>query len=148
MREYANNSRQHTVEQIELIARSIQEYGWTSPILIDADNEIIAGHARLQSARKLGFVTVPTIRLGHLTSTQKRALTIADNKIALVGSQWDIPLLKAELVDLNLDGFDLALSGFSAEEIEDLFDESAEKPTVERDDAAKSVVCPECGREF
>jgi DNA modification methylase len=119
--EYANNSRMHTVEQIELIARSITEYGWTNPILIDADSEIIAGHARLQAAHSLGMATVPTIRLGHLTPTQKRALVIADNKIAITGTQWDFTLLKVELAELKLEGFDLGLTGFDGTELSALF---------------------------
>lgn len=119
--EYPNNSRMHTVEQIELIARSITEYGWTNPILIDANGEVCAGHARLSAARKLAMETVPVIRLGHLTSTQKRALVIADNKIAITGTQWDFPLLKGELAELKLDGFDLVLTGWLPDEIEDLF---------------------------
>jgi hypothetical protein len=123
--EYANNSRQHSVEQIELIARSITEFGFTNPVLVDADNELIAGHARCFAARKLGLAKVPCIRLGHLTPTQKRALVIADNKIAITGTQWDFILLKTELAELKLADFDLSLTGWGLDELADLFGEAA-----------------------
>lgn len=119
--EYPNNPRQHSIEQIELIARSIREFGWTNPCIIDANNELIAGHGRLAGARLVGLATIPCIRLSHLTPAQKRALVIADNKIAITGTQWDFTLLKLELANLKLEGFDLSLSGFDDAEINALF---------------------------
>jgi ParB-like chromosome segregation protein Spo0J len=121
IKEYPNNPRQHSVEQIEMIAKSIREFGFTNPCLVDANNELIAGHGRLAACRKLGMTSVPTIRLGYLSPLQKRALVIADNKIAISGSQWDIPLLKLELAELKLEHVDLTLSGFSTQEIDQLF---------------------------
>ena len=108
---YASNSRIHSDAQIAQIAASIREFGWTNPILIDGDNGLIAGHGRLLAARKLGLEIVPAIVLDHLTKAQQRALVIADNQLAL-NAGWDMELLKAEIEDLKLEDFDLALLGF------------------------------------
>lgn len=108
---YASNSRTHSDAQVAQIAASIKEFGWTNPILIDGDNTIIAGHGRLLAARKLGMEEVPAIILDHLSKAQQRALVIADNQLAL-NAGWDIDMLKAEIEDLNLEGFDLGLLGF------------------------------------
>ena len=114
---YARNSRTHSDEQVAQVAASIREFGFTNPILIDAQDGIIAGHGRVMAARKLGLEEVPCIRLGHLTETQKRAYIIADNKLAL-NSGWDEEMLGIELSDLREENFDLALIGFDAEGIE------------------------------
>jgi site-specific DNA-methyltransferase (adenine-specific) len=108
---YAANSRTHSDAQVAQIAASIREFGWTNPILIDGENTIIAGHGRLLAARKLGLGEVPAIILDHLTKAQQRALVIADNQLAL-NAGWDIEMLKAEIEDLNLEGFDLDILGF------------------------------------
>ena len=113
---YAKNSRTHDDAQVAQIAASIREFGFTNPILIDADGGIIAGHGRVLAARKLKIEQVPCIMLDYLTDTQKRAYVIADNKLAL-NSGWDEELLKLELSDLNDEGFDLDLTGFTSEEI-------------------------------
>ena len=94
---YINNARVHNENQVTQIASSIREFGWTTPILIDGENGIIAGHGRLMAAKKLGMDEVPVIELSHLSETQKKALILADNKIAL-NSEWD-----SELVALELD---------------------------------------------
>jgi len=120
---YARNARTHTDEQIIQIAASIAEFGWTNPVLIGADGVLIAGHARLLAALKLGMTEVPVIVLGHLTETQRRALVIADNQLALRGAAWDEEMLRVELEALEEDGFDLNLVGFTDEELEDLFRE-------------------------
>lgn len=96
---YARNARTHSDAQVAEIAASIKEYGWTNPILLDGQNGIIAGHGRLMAARKLGMDEVPTIDIIGLTDTQKRALILADNKMALNAS-WDEDMLKLELADL------------------------------------------------
>jgi DNA modification methylase len=116
---YARNSRTHTEEQIAQVAASIVEFGWTNPILVGADGVIIAGHARLLAARKLGMSEVPVIALDHLTETQRRALVLADNRLAL-NAGWDEEMVKVELASLQEDGFDLDIVGFTDEEIEDL----------------------------
>ena len=114
---YIRNSRTHSDEQIAQVAASIVEFGWTSPILTGADGVIIAGHARLLAARKLQMVEVPVIVLGHLTEAQRRALVLADNKLAL-NAGWDAEMLRIELQDLEVNGFNLDLIGFSADELE------------------------------
>ena len=114
------------------IAASIREWGWTNPILVGADDDIIAGHARLMAARKLGLTEVPVIVLAHLTPAQRRALVIADNQLAL-NSGWDEELLRIELGLLKESDCDLNLIGFEDEELARLLaaQESAEGLTDE-----------------
>lgn len=113
---YVNNSRKHSDEQVAQISASIKEFGWTNPILIDGTNSIIAGHGRLMAARKLKMDEVPTIELDHLTDTQRKALVIADNKLAL-NADWDTTLLTIELDELLKDGFALDILGFNQDEL-------------------------------
>ncbi len=120
---YARNPRTHSETQVAKIAASIVEYGWTSPILVDGDNGIIAGHGRLAAARKLGLAEVPVIELAHLTPTQKRALVLADNRLALEAG-WDEELLALELAELSDAGYDIALTGFDDGEIEAFLSEA------------------------
>ncbi len=119
---YARNSRTHSEGQVAQIAASIAEFGWTSPILTGSDGIIIAGHARLQAARKLGMTEVPVIVLDHLNETQRRALVLADNRLAM-NAGWDEAMLRVELESLREDDFDLGILGFADEEIEDLLAE-------------------------
>jgi DNA modification methylase len=114
---FARNPRTHTEEQVAQIAASIVEFGWTNPVLVGADGVVIAGHARLQAARKLGMSEVPVIVLDHLSEPQRRALVIADNQLALAGTGWDEELLRGLLVDLRQDEFNLDVLGFSDEEL-------------------------------
>jgi DNA modification methylase len=116
---YARNPRTHSDSQIAQIAASIREFGWTNPLLVDKRGTLIAGHGRLLAARQLGMSEVPTIVIGHLSAAQKRALIIADNKLAL-NAGWDEDLLRGELFDLKADDFDLDLLGFSEFELADL----------------------------
>jgi DNA modification methylase len=118
---YAANSRTHSDAQVAQISASIKEFGWASPILIDGDNTIIAGHGRLLAARKLGLGTVPAIILDHLTKAQQRALVIADNQLAL-NAGWDMDMLKAEIEDLNLENFDINLLGFDEKFLDGLLE--------------------------
>jgi len=127
---YARNSRKHSDEQVAQIAASIKEFGWTNPILVDGENGIIAGHGRLAAARKLGLEEVPVIELAHLTEIQKRALIIADNKLAL-NADWDNEMLALELEELQLEGFDLALTGFDEDELNKLMPVEVEGLTDE-----------------
>jgi len=108
---YENNPRTHSPVQLERLVRSLKEFGFTNPILIDKDNNVIAGHGRLQAAHIVGLDTVPTITLSHLTTDQRRAYTIADNQLAL-NSGWDDDLLQAELQALGDAGYDLSLLGW------------------------------------
>jgi DNA modification methylase len=116
---YINNSRKHSDDQVAQIAASIKEFGWTNPILVDGDNGIIAGHGRIMAAKKLGMTEVPVIELAHLSKEQRKALIIADNKLAL-NSDWDTNLLAIELKDLQDLGFDLNLTGFDGDELANL----------------------------
>jgi len=99
---YALNSRTHSDEQVAQIAASIREFGFTNPVLVDEDSNLIAGHGRLLAARKLNMKEVPAITVTGLDERKRRALVIADNKIAL-NSDWDIDALKVELEDLASD---------------------------------------------
>lgn len=128
---YARNARTHSDSQISQIAASIREFGFTNPVLTDGENGIIAGHGRVMAARKLGIDVVPCIELSHLTEAQKRAYVIADNKLSL-NAGWDEELLKLELSDLEMSGFDLDLTGFSLDEIASL-DGSSNKDEDSRD---------------
>jgi len=119
---YASNSRTHSDAQVAQIAASIKEFGWTNPILVSGDNSIIAGHGRLMAARKLDMQEVPVIVLDHLSKAQQRALVIADNQLAL-NAGWDTDMLKAEIADLNLDGFNLDILGFSDAELKEFLDD-------------------------
>jgi len=116
---YARNSRTHSPEQIAQVAASIREFGFTNPVLIDGEGGIIAGHGRVMAARSLGLSEVPCIRIGHLSEAQKRAYVIADNKLAL-NAGWDDELLAVELRELDDLGFDLALTGFDSNELDEL----------------------------
>ena len=127
---YANNARTHSPTQVKRIADSIKEFGWTNPILIDGNNGIVAGHGRVLAAKKLGMRQVPTIELSGLSPTQKRAYILADNRLAL-DAGWDEDLLKLELTELQELNFDLSLTGFSDEEIEELLDMDDEEETPE-----------------
>jgi hypothetical protein len=116
---YPRNPRTHSAEQVAQIAASIVEFGWTNPVLVSRDGEVIAGHGRLEAARKLGLETVPVVVLDHLTEAQRRAYVIADNKLAL-NAGWNEELLAAELHALNGEGFDLSLIGFDEAELDAL----------------------------
>ena len=116
---YIRNARTHTDEQVAQVAASIREFGWTNPILVAGDGVIIAGHARLAAARKLKMTDVPVIVLDHLSEAQRRALVLADNRLAL-DAGWDEEMLRVELASLQEDGFNLDVIGFTDEEMENL----------------------------
>jgi DNA modification methylase len=140
---YARNARTHDDDQIAQIAASIVEFGWTNPILVDAEGGLVAGHGRLLAARKLGLVTVPVVVLDHLTPAQRRAYVIADNKLAL-NAGWNEELLAAELHALNGEGFDLALTGFRETELDALMAplDDAESAEGAGEDAADDMPAP------
>ena len=120
LRPFAKNTRTHSKAQVEQIAASIREFGFTNPILLREDGESIgAGHGRWAAAKIVGLAEVPTIVLPGLSDAQWRAYIIADNKLAL-NAGWDEPALKAELEALLDDGFDLSLTGFDETELDDL----------------------------
>jgi ParB-like chromosome segregation protein Spo0J len=119
LRPYERNPRTHSEAQVDQIAASMVEFGWTNPILIDENAGILAGHGRLLAARKLGLEDVPVIRFEHLSEAQKRAYILADNQLALQAG-WDDALLAEELAWLRDERFDLDLIGFDASELERL----------------------------
>ena len=119
LKPYAKNARTHSDAQVAQIASSIVEYGFTAPLLVSGDGGILAGHGRLAAAQKLALDVVPVVVLDHLTPTQRRAYILADNQLTLQGG-WNEELLAAELAELSAAGFDLALTGFSDKEIDDL----------------------------
>ena len=136
LRPNPNNARTHSRQQIEQIARSIDQFGFTNPVLIDGSNQILAGHGRVEAAKLLGVERVPTLRIEHLTDADKRAYVIADNKLAEKAG-WSDEILKIELQELiNLD-FEVELTGFSPGEIDALLD-SQDTGEEDADDT-----CPE-----
>ena len=148
---YERNSRMHSANQVDAIAASILEFGFTNPLLVEPSGEVIAGHGRLAAAQKLGLDEVPVIVLGHLTAEQRRAYVIADNKLA-EGSSWNVELLAAELDALQVDGFDLNLLGFSENElgellrgvdIEDSEEDDEDDEPLDRGIALAIVLTPE-----
>jgi DNA modification methylase len=140
---YARNAKQHSDAQVAQIAASIREFGWGAPILIDGQNNVIAGHGRLLAARKLGMTEVPVIPLEHLSDTQRRALILADNKIG-ENASWENELLGVELSELQEAGFDLGLTGFSTEEWDALIagEEDSNDGLTDEDAAPEAPVEP------
>lgn len=127
---FVNNSRTHSDEQVNQIASSIKEFGFTNPILLDDDDGIIAGHGRLQAARLLGLDEVPTIKLEGLDELQKRAYVIADNKLAL-NAGWDDELLQLEVQNLIDKDFDVSLLGFDEKELLKILNEDDDEVVAE-----------------
>jgi DNA modification methylase len=138
---YARNSRTHSDEQVIQIAASIREFGWTNPILIDEAGGIIAGHGRVLAARKLKIDTVPCITLAGLTEAQRRAYVIADNKLAL-NAGWDVDMLKVELGDLQALDFNLALTGFSLDEIATMLAPAGSEGLTDPDEVGDAPLAP------
>lgn len=135
---YARNSRTHSDEQVAQISSSINEFGFTNPVLIDADDCIIAGHGRTLAAHRLQMKEVPCLRLSYLTDAQKQAYVIADNKLAL-NAGWDDEMLKIELKELKDADFDLSLTGFADNELADLLADAVDDGLVD-DDAVPEVL--------
>lgn len=123
---YERNARRHSEAQVSQIVASIQEFGFTNPVLVDDQNVLIAGHGRLAAASDIGMETVPAIRLQGLSEDQIKALRIADNQLALNAS-WDTDLLAAELADLQGLDFDLDLLGFDDDFLAGLLDDSGQE---------------------
>lgn len=143
---YARNARTHSAAQISQLCGSLREFGWVNPVLIDADNGIIAGHGRVMAAQQLGMMTAPCLRISHLTDAQRRAYILADNQLALT-SGWDEELLKIELADLQLAEFDIGLLGFPGN-IDDAPPLDLDEPTDEKPKQAEAYNCPKCGFKF
>ena len=138
---YARNSRTHSAEQVAQIAASIKEWGFTNPILIDVDGEIIAGHGRLLAAQKLGLDEVPCITAVGWSDAQKKAYVIADNKLAL-NAGWDDELLAIEFGELKDLDFDLSLTGFDPDELAKLLQEPEKEGLTDEDDVPEAPEQP------
>ncbi len=129
---YINNSRTHSEQQVQQVAASIKEFGFTNPLLIDEEGSIIAGHGRLQAAQMLGMDEVPTITLNGLTEAQRKAYVIADNKLAL-NAEWYFELLKVELENIS-DKIDISVLGFDDQELANIIDSlNAEPPELKEE---------------
>lgn len=151
---YARNPRLHGEGQIEQIAASIKRWGFTIPLLVDEAGQLIAGHARLEAAKKLELQRVPAMVARGWTDAQKRAYVIADNRLAM-NSSWDDALLIDELSGLKMTDFDLAALGFTEAELADMIgapDAEEFGPASEDDqqrlDQKSPITCPECGHVF
>lgn len=130
---YVNNSRTHSQEQVQQVAASIKEFGFTNPILIDEDSGIIAGHGRLQAAQMMGMDEVPTITLEGLTEAQRKAYVIADNQLAL-NAGWDLDALKVEIDRLTELDFDIDLLGFDDDMLAGLMEEEPAEGLTDEDE--------------
>lgn len=171
---YENNSRTHSEDQVAKIAKSIQEFGFNNPILIDEKGVIVAGHGRLLAAKKLGVFSVPTITLTGLTDDQRKAYLITDNRLAELGD-WDHNLLLDEVnslmdLDFNLDdiGLDDSFIGSlnSYEQYMPVLDPSKNQVDITENQVEKQekkmgtayqekseqnlieIICPHCAEEF
>jgi DNA modification methylase len=119
LKPYARNAKSHGADQVAKIAASMAKFGWTVPVLVAGDGEVIAGHGRILAAAQLGLTDAPVIVLDHLTEEQRKAYRLADNKLTELGA-WDEALLAGELQELAADAFDLSLIGFSDAELDQL----------------------------
>ena len=142
LRPYAGNARKHSKKQVKQIAESISRFGFTNPVLIGDDGEIVAGHGRVMAAKELGLKTVPTVRLSHLSPEERRAYVLADNKLAL-NAGWDTEILAIELQALIDIDFDVTLTGFSLAEVDLTLDQAREASTETTDGPADLIPEPE-----
>ncbi len=146
LKPHPSNPKTHTPKQIDRLVRSMNTYGWTNPILIDEDGNVLAGHGRLEAAKRLGLTEVPTICLGHMTAAQKRAYIIADNRLTEVAGSWDRKLLASEHEAIRLvdPEFDLTETGFEDDDIKIMLDslvEADEDDVPEPDRSRPTVTC-------
>ncbi|WP_421696629.1 ParB N-terminal domain-containing protein [Aestuariivirga sp.] len=142
LKPYPRNARTHSRKQVRQIANSIEEFGFTNPLIIDGGNMILAGHGRLEAAKVLGLSEVPCVRLDTMTPAQKRAYVLADNKLAL-NAGWDEELLGQELKALLLEdpGFDIDLTGFAIGDVDGLIDGLAVgEPASPRDEELPALM--------
>jgi ParB-like chromosome segregation protein Spo0J len=146
---YDKNPRRND-KAVEAVAKSIREFGFRQPIVVDKDGVIVVGHTRYKAALKLGMKTVPVHVAADLTPQQARAYRIADNRTNAT-AEWDIDLLPIELGELREDGADLKLLGFTDKELAEYlkeFDTDLEDGEGDADEAAETIRCPKCGHEF
>lgn len=141
LRPYPGNARRHSKKQVRQIAESIRRFGFTNPVLISDQGEIIAGHGRVMAAKELGLPTLPTVRLSHLSAEERRAYVLADNKLAL-NAGWDMEILAIELQALIDLDFDVTLTGFSLAEVDLTLDQAREASTTAPDSPADQIPEP------
>ena len=122
---YVNNARTHSAEQINKLRSSLREFGFINPVIIDRDYNVIAGHGRIEAAKAEGISEVPCVFADYLTSAQKKAYILADNRMAM-DAGWDEELLRVEIEALQAESFDVGLTGFDESEIADLFETDSE----------------------
>lgn len=149
---YINNARTHSKDQINKLRSSLREFGFVNPIIIDKDYGIIAGHGRVEAAKEEGYAEVPCVFADSLTEAQKKAYILADNRMAL-DADWDKDLLKNELDNLKQLDYNIELTGFELNEIDELFKapdiiDLDEQPNKPNNSEGKICHCPKCGFEF
>ena len=146
---YEKNPRRND-KAVAAVAKSIQEFGFRQPLVVDSAGVIVVGHTRYKAALKLGLATVPVHVAADLTPQQARAYRLADNRTAET-ADWDVDLLPIELGELRDDGFDLKLLGFTDKELAERlkeFDTDLDDGQADADEAAETIRCPKCGHEF
>lgn len=136
------NAKVHSPFQIDLLARLIETYGFTSPIVVVDGGKILAGHGRRLAAKKLGLKIVPTVDVSHLTEEERRAFMLADNRSAEVGVSYDMDILLAEMSELAEGGFDLNLTGFTKEDLDRMLGEELPGKGGVLDDGDKDEKAP------
>ena len=147
------NARVHPPEQITRIAGSIKEFGFLVPVLISKDNQIIAGHGRVEAARKAGLSDVPCVQVEHLSKTQQMAYVLADNRLAMMAT-WDQATLATEMEDLQELDIDVESLGFTTHEIDEALQGFAFEPGEvdgqgQLDELSPKICkCPKCGYQF
>lgn len=144
LKPFERNARTHSDEQVHQIVRSIEQFGFLNPILVDSDDGILAGHGRLMAAKRLQLAQVPVVVLDHLSEAQRRAFILADNQIAS-NAGWDMELLRGELLDLRVEGFDWGELGFDGELLGELFVPPADEQQLEDEEAPPDDTGPERG---
>lgn len=148
---YNRNARQHSLAQIICLKESIQQFGFTNPILIHSSGRIIAGHGRMEAAKQLGVKEVPCIVLHSMTDAQVKAYTIADNQLPTMAT-WDFDVLAAEIDELREEGFDMSKLGFTQEELDEMIGSPDELPEIPDEKPKKpdsdTTICPKCHHEF
>lgn len=141
---YENNPR-YNDEAVEKVALSIKEFGFKVPIIIDEDNNIIAGHTRLKASKEIGLEEVPCIMVNDLSEEQIKAFRIADNKVSEF-AEWDFSLLEKELEEIeniNMEDFGIIETNLHSLDIDDFFQDAEEK-----EKEPKMIKCPHCGEYF
>lgn len=147
IRPYKNNPRKND-KAVEVVKKSIKEFGFRNPILLDKRKEIIAGHTRLKAAIELKYKKVPYIKISDLTKEQVKAFRIMDNKSS-ENAEWDFDMLKEEFLNLEESEFDLEMTGFDLREVGDILDESVEEPVENVKQLGSHLIeCPKCHHKF